>query len=73
MDIDHCNGSNGDSMSGRSCFKFDVSQSDYKRAGSPCLDAFPNELVGANDNVLQALGKFNDRLSQGGAVIDEDI
>ena len=30
-------------------------------------------LVVANDNVLQALGKFNGRLSQGGAVVDEDI
>ena len=27
---------------------------------------------GANDNVLQALGKFNDRLSQDGAVVGED-
>ena len=27
----------------------------------------------ANDNVLQALGKFNGRLSQGGAAVDEDV
>ena len=62
------------------CFKLDtgvevtvISQSDYRRAGSPCLYASTNKLVGANDNVLQALGKFNGRLLQGGAVVDEDI
>ena len=54
------------------CFKLDtgadvtvISQSDYRRAGSPYLDASTKRLVGANDNVLQALGKFNGRLSQG--------
>ena len=52
-----------------------ISQTDYRRAGSPSLDASTKRLVtvGANDNVLQALGKFNGRLSQGGAVVDEDI
>ena len=62
------------------CFKLDtgedvtvISQSDYRRAGSPCLDTSAKKLIGANDNVLQALGKFNGRLSQGGAVIDDDI
>ena len=62
------------------CFKLDIgadvtviSQSDYRRAGSSSLDASTKRLVGANDNVLQALGKFNGRLSQGGAVVDEDI
>ena len=62
------------------CFKLDtgadvtvISQSDYRRAGSPSLNASTNILVGANDNVLQALGTFNGRLSQGGAVVDEDI
>ena len=50
-----------------------ISQSDYRRAGSPSLNASTKKLVGANDNVLQALGKFNGRLSQGGAVVDEDI
>ena len=50
-----------------------ISQSDYRRAGSPYLNASTKRLVGANDNVLQALGKFNGRLSQGGAVVDEDI
>ena len=60
------------------CFKLDtavsvISQSDYRRAGSPPLSASTNRLVGANDNVLQSLGKCNGRLSQGGAVIDEDI
>ena len=49
-----------------------ISQSDYRRAGSPSLDASTKRLVGANDNVLQALGKFNGWLSQGGAVVDED-
>ena len=60
------------------CFKLDtgadvtvLSQSDYRRVGSPSLDASTKRL--ANDNVLQALGKFNGRLSQGGAVVDEDI
>ena len=59
------------------CFKLDtgayvtvISQSDYRRADSPSLDASTKRLVGANDNVLQALGKFNGRLSQGGAVVD---
>ena len=62
------------------CFKLDteadvtvISQSDYRRAGSPSLDASTKRRVGANDNVLQALGKFNGRLSHGGAVVDEDI
>ena len=60
------------------CFKLDtgadvtvLSQSDYRRVGSPSLDASTKRL--ANDNILQALGKFNGRLSQGGAVVDEDI
>ena len=60
------------------CFKLDtgadvtvISQSDYRRAGSPSLDASTKRLLGANDNVLQTLGKFNGR--QGGAVVDEDI
>ena len=44
---------------------------DYRRVGSPSIDASTMRL--ANDNVLQALGKFNGRLSQGGAVVDEDI
>ena len=30
-------------------------------------------LVGADDRVLPAKGKFVDRLSRGGAVVDEDI
>ena len=62
------------------CFTLDtgadvtvISQSDYWRAGSPCLDASTKKLVDVNDNVLQALGKFNGMLSQGGAVVDEDI
>ena len=62
------------------CFKLDtgadvtvISQSDYRRAGSPYIDASTKRLVGANDNVLQALGKFNGRLSRCGAVVDEDI
>ena len=62
------------------CFKLDtgadvtvISQSDYRRAGSPSLDASTKRLVGTNDNVLQALGKLNGRMSQGGAVVDEDI
>ncbi len=62
------------------CFKLDtgadvtvISQSDYRRAGSPCPDSSTKKLVGADDNVLQALGKFNGRLSQDGAVIDEDV
>ena len=62
------------------CFKLDtgadvtvISQSDYRRARSPRLDASTKKLVGANDKVLQALGKFNGRLSQGGAVVDDDI
>ena len=62
------------------CFKLDtgadvtvISQSDYRRACSPYLDASTKRLIGANDNVLQALGKFNGRLSQGRAVVDEDI
>ena len=50
-----------------------ISQCDYRRAGSPSLDASTKRLLGANDNVLQALGKFNGRLSQRGAVVDEDI
>ena len=50
-----------------------ISQSDYRRAGSSPRDASTNRLICANDNVLQALGKFNERLSQGGAVVDEDI
>ena len=50
-----------------------ISQSDYRRAGSPPLDASTKRLVCANDNVLQALGTYNGRLSQGGAVVDEDI
>ena len=29
-----------------------ISQSDYRRAGSPSLDASTKRLVGANDNVL---------------------
>ena len=62
------------------CFKLDtgvevtvISQSDYRGAGSPCLYASTKKLVGANDNVLQALDKFNGRLLQGGAVVDEDV
>ena len=62
------------------CFKLDtgadvtvISQSDYRRAGSPYLDASTKRFVAANDNVLQTLGKFNGRLSLGGAVVDEDI
>ena len=62
------------------CFKLDtgvdvtvISPSDYRRAGSPRLNTSTKRLVGANDNVLQALGKFNGRLSQGGAVVDVDI
>ena len=62
------------------CFMLDtgadetvISQSDYRRAGSPSLDASTKRLVGANDNLLQSLGKCNGRLSQGGAVVDEDI
>ena len=50
-----------------------ISQSDYMRAGSPCLDASTKKLVGVNDNVLQGLVTVNGRLSQDGAVIDEDI
>ena len=56
------------------CFKLDtgadvtvISQSDYRRAVST------KRLVGANDNVLQPLGMFIGRLSQGGAVVNEDI
>ena len=48
-----------------------ISQCDYRRAGSPSLDASTKRLLGANDNVLQALDKFKGRLSQGGAVVDE--
>ena len=62
------------------CFKLDtgadvtvIFQIDYRRAGSPSLDASTKMLAGANDNVLRALGKFNGRLSQDGAVVDEDI
>ena len=58
------------------CFKLDTgacvtvnSQSDYMRGDNPCLDAYTKKLVGANDNVLQALGKFNDRMSQGKALV----
>ena len=36
-------------------------------------DASTKRLVGANDNVLQALGKFIGRLSQGEGVVDDDI
>ena len=43
------------------------------RGDNPCLDASTNKLVGANDNVLQALGKFNDRMSQVKAVVEEVI
>ena len=50
-----------------------ISQSDYRRADSLSLNASTKRLVCANDNVLQALGKFNGRLSQGGAVVDEEI
>ena len=60
------------------CFKLDtgadvtvISQNDYRRAGSSPVDASTKRLVGANDNVLQALGKFNDKMSQ--AVVYEDI
>ena len=62
------------------CLKLDtgadvtvIYQSDYRRAGSPSLNASTKRRVDANDNVLQALSKFNGRLSQGGAVVDEDI
>ena len=62
------------------CFKFDtgadvtvISQSDNRRVGSPSLDASTEKLVGANDNVLQAQGKFNGSLSKSGAVVNEDI
>ena len=44
-----------------------ISQSDYRRACSPSLDASTKRLVGANDNVLQTLGMFIGRLSHGGA------
>ena len=53
------------------CFKLDtgadvtvISQSYYRRAGSPSLDASTKRLVGANDNVLQALDKFNRRVER---------
>ena len=62
------------------CFTLDtgadvtvISQSDYRKADSPCQDESTKNIVGANDNVLQALGLFNGRLSQGGAVVDEYI
>ena len=55
------------------CFKLDtgadvtvISQSDYRRAGSPSLDASTKSLVGANDNVLQAHGTFNGSLAVAG-------
>ena len=48
-----------------------ISQRDYRRAGSSPPDSSTKRLVGANDNVLQARGTFNER--QGVAVVDEDI
>ena len=62
------------------CFELDtgadvtlISQNDNRRAGSPSLDASTKRLVGANDNVLQVLDKFDGRLSQGRAAVDKDI
>ena len=62
------------------CFRLDtgadvtvISQSHYRRAGSPCLVSSTKKFVGTNDKVLQEQDKFNSRLSQGGAVVDEDI
>ena len=43
-----------------------ISQTDYRRAGSPCLDASTKKLVGVNDST----GQFQ---RTGGAVVDEDI
>ena len=57
MDIDRWHGGNGDSVSAEICFKLDtgadvtvIPQIDYRRAGSPSLDASTKRLVGANDN-----------------------
>ena len=62
------------------CFKLDIganvtviSQRDFRRADSPSLDASTKRLLCEKNNALPALGKFNGRLSQGGAVVDEDI
>ena len=55
------------------CFKLDtgadatvISGSDYRRADSPAIEKTSMTLVGADDRVLPAKGKFVDRLSRGG-------
>lgn len=62
------------------CFKLDtgadvtvISAADYRRAGSPSLEMTSKTLVGANDMVLKAQGKFVGKLSRDGSVVDEDV
>ena len=62
------------------CFKLDtgadaivISANNNRRTGSPALEATSMTLVGADDCVLPAQGKFIGRLSLDGAGVDEDI